>query len=302
MMTPSTAQTVAHSLGTNRPAHALPAWACDSHMHVFDPRFPPSRHWQRTPPLADVAAYRQLQRRLGTTRTVVVNPSTYGTDNACTLDALAQLGEQARGVAVVDASATEAELDRLDAGGICGLRVNFVSPQSWGETTQDMLTTLARKIARLGWHIQIFVHPEQLVALAPALAVLPVPLVVDHMGRIDPAESERGAAYLALRRLLDHGNTWVKLSGAYMRSATGEPGYDDTLPLGRALVRHAPERLVWGSDWPHTTQSPDSVNDAHLADLLYACCGADAVMQRILVDNPARLYGFSTETGTHGTS
>ncbi|MBO1114774.1 amidohydrolase family protein [Bordetella petrii] len=282
----------AHSLGTNRPAHALPDGACDSHMHVFDPRFAPSPHWRRTPPVADVAAYQRLQQRLGTTRTVVVNPSTYGTDNACTLDALARLGPRARGVAVVDADVGAAELDRLAAGGICGLRVNFVTPQSWGDTAVPMLTTLARKAARLGWHIQVFMHPEQLIGLAPVLSGLPVPLVVDHMGRIDPAEGEQGAAYTALRRLLDAGNTWVKLSGAYMRSGAGEPGYADTLWLGRALARHAPQRLVWGSDWPHTTQPADSVNDANLVDLLYRWCGTVQAAHRILVDNPARLYGF----------
>ncbi|WP_353171588.1 amidohydrolase family protein [Paracandidimonas soli] len=286
-------QAVAHSLGTNRPKYALPAGACDSHMHIFDPRFSPSAHWHRTPPVADVETYRRLQRRLGTSRTVVVTPSTYGTDNACTLDAIAQLGRQARGVAVVDAGVSPQELDELAAGGICGLRVNFVTPQSWGETTSGMLTTLAGKVERLGWHIQIFAHPEQLLALSPVLCSLPVSLVIDHMGRIDPAEGECGAAFDAMRRLLDQGNTWVKLSGAYMRSTVGEPGYTDMLALGRALVRHAPERLVWGSDWPHTTQPTLSVNDANLLDLLYAWCGTEDTARRILVDNPAGLYRFS---------
>src|SRR5262249_41505161 len=160
--------------------------------------------------------------------------------------------------------------------GVRGLRVNFVTPQSWGPTTVEMLVTLAGKIERLGWHLQVFVHPEQLVALAATLRDLPVPLVVDHLARIDPREGERGAAYAVLRRLLDDGDTWVKLSGASMRSAGGEPGYDDTLPLGRALVQAAPERLVWGSDWPHTTEAPGTVNDASLVDLLQAWSGAEA--------------------------
>lgn len=285
---------VPHSLGVNLPAHVLPAGACDSHMHIFDPRFSPSPHWTRTPPVAEVSAYRKLQQRLGTSRTVVVTPSTYGTDNACTVDALSQLGDSARGVAVVDASVPPEALDQLAASGVCGLRVNFVTPQSWGETTVDMLTTLARKIARLGWHIQIFVHPEQLIALAPVLSELPVPLVIDHMARIPPGEGAQAEAYSVLRRLLDRGNTWVKLSGAYMRSVVGEPDYADTLPLGRALVSAAPERLVWGSDWPHTTQPLNSVNDASLIDVLYQWCGAEAVVRRVLVDNPCRLYGFTS--------
>ncbi|KAB2901918.1 MAG: amidohydrolase family protein [Burkholderiaceae bacterium] len=296
MNLPELTEPVPHSVGVNRPSRMLPLLACDSHMHIFDARFAPSPHWPRTPPHAPVGAYRQLQQRLGTSRTVVVTPSTYGTDNACTLDALDQLGDSARGVAVVDAAVGGAELARLAARRVRGLRVNFVSPQSWGTTTPQMLTTLADKVARHadcgGWHIQVFAHPEQIVALAPVLRALPVPLVIDHLGRIDPAEGPAAEACDVLRALLDGGNTWVKLSGAYVRSAVHGPGYADTLPLGRALVRAAPERLVWGSDWPHTTETPGTVNDADLVDLLRAWAGSDATMDRILVDNPARLYGF----------
>lgn len=288
---------VPHSVGTNLPSRVLPPLACDSHMHIFDARFAPSPHWPRTPPHAPIAAYRQLQQRLGTMRTVVVTPSTYGTDNACTLDALDQLGDSARGVAVVDAAVEGTELACLAQRRVRGLRVNFVSPQSWGTTTAEMLTTLADKVALHadcgGWHIQVFAHPEQIVALEPVLQALPVPLVIDHMARIDPAKGVSSEAWGTLRRLLDGGNTWVKLSGAYMRSAVHGPSYADTLPLGRALVQAAPERLVWGSDWPHTTEQPGTVNDADLVDLLQAWAGTDAVMDRILVDNPARLYGFS---------
>jgi predicted TIM-barrel fold metal-dependent hydrolase len=283
---------VPHSVGLDRPSRALPANACDSHMHVFDPRFAPSPHWKRQPPHADVAAYRKLQARLGTTRTVVVNPSTYGTDNTCTLDALDQLGARARGVAVVDGNVTDAELHHLATRRVCGLRVNFVTPQAWGITTPEMLKTLASKAAPLGWHIQIFVHPEQLVMLTPMLEMLPTPLVIDHMARIDPAEGPSAMAFGALRDLLDRGNTWVKLSGVYMRSRVGAPRYDDAHALGRALVRAAPERMIWGSDWPHTTEPAGTVNDADLLNVLHSWCDADAVVDRILVDNPAQLYDF----------
>ena len=143
---------------------------------------------------------------------------------------------------------------------------------------------------RPGWHVQVFMHPEQIVALESVLAALPVPLVIDHLGRIAPAEGPSADGYGALRRLLDGGNTWVKLSGAYMRSTA--LAYADTLALAQALVRAAPERLVWGSDWPHTTEAPGTVNDADLVDLLRAWAGSDAAMDRILVANPARLYGF----------
>ena len=294
MRLPPLSHPVAHSVGLNRPARALPALACDAHMHIFAPAFAPSAHWKRTPPEARVDDYRQLQQRLGTSRTVVVTPSTYGTDNACTLDALRQLGASARGVAVVDQDVSDAELASLDAQGVRGLRVNFVSPQSWGTTTQQMLVTLAHKLAGSAWHLQLFAHPDQIVALAPVLQALPVPLVIDHMGRMDPAQGQTAPAYGALRALLDAGNTWVKLSGAYMRSTVHGPTYADTLPLGRALVQAAPERLVWGSDWPHTTEVPGTVNDADLVDLLQHWTGSDAAMDLILVDNPARLYGFDT--------
>ncbi len=296
MNLPRLADPVPHSAGAKRPSRMLPALACDSHMHIFDRRFAPSPHWPRTPPDAPVAAYRRLQQRLGTSRAVVVTPSTYGTDNACTLDALDQLGDQARGVAVVGQGVSDAELARLAARRVRGLRVNFVSPQSCGETTPGMLTALAEQVARhphcAGWHIQMFAQPEQIVAMAPLLQAMPVPLAIDHLGRIDPGEGTTAPAYAVLRRLLDDGNTWVKLSGAYMRSAVQGPGYEDTLPLGRALVQAAPERLVWGSDWPHTTEAPGTVDDAALLDLLRAWAGSDAAMDAILVDNPARLYGF----------
>lgn len=284
---------VPHSAGEQPPALRLPPLACDSHMHIFDPRFAPSTHWKRQPPDAPVAAYRQLQARIGTQRAVIVTPSTYGTDNACTLDALAQMGEAARGVAVVEAGVDAIELQRLHALGVRGLRVNFVTPQSWGTTTPQMLATLAAKVAPLGWHIQVFVHPEQLLAMAALLRGLPVPLVVDHMARLDPAQGAGGDAFDLLCSLLDAGNTWVKLSGAYMRSAVGGPGYADTVAAGQALVRRAPERLVWGSDWPHTTETPGSVDDAALVDLLGRWCEGDAErLARILVDNPAKLYDF----------
>ena len=283
---------VPHSVGLNRPARRLPALACDAHMHIFAPEFAPSAHWPRTPPVARVDDYRRLQQRLGTARTVVVTPSTYGTDNACTLDALRQLGAGARGVAVVDQDASDAALGDLAAQRVCGLRVNFVSPQSWGETTPEMLVTLAHKIAGAGWHLQLFARPEQIVALAPVLQSLPVPLVIDHMGLDDPKAPDLEARALVLR-LLEAGNTWVKLSGAYMRSAVHGPSYADTLPWGRTLVQAAPERMVWGSDWPHTTETPGTVNDGDLVDVLQRWSDSDAVLDRILVDNPARLYGFA---------
>lgn len=283
---------VPHSAGTAAPSRALPAGSCDSHMHIFDPRFAPSPHWQRTPPVADVPAYRLLQKRLGTRRTVVVTPSTYGVDNRCTLAALAELGPDARGVAVVDAEVGLSELKRLDAHGIRGLRVNFYSPQSWGVTPPEMLTTLAAKVAVLGWHVQVLAPAARLVELGPVLRALPVPLVIDHLALIGPQEGVRGPAFALVRRLLDGGRTWLKLSGAYMASRSGGPLFADRDAVATALLAACPRHMLWGSDWPHTTAAPGSVDDALLLDQFGRWCASDAQRDAILVDNPAALYGF----------
>ncbi len=205
---------VPHSAGVQHPTLVAPANACDCHMHVFAPRFPASLHWRRGAPDAPVEAYRLLQRRIGTSRTVVVNPSTYGTDNRCTLDALAGLGAAARGVAVVDMNVTDVELKRLADSNVCGIRINFVTPQSWGVTTGEMLETLAKRVDTLGWHVQVFMLADQIVALADLLRRLPAPLVFDHLTRLPQPAGIAHPAFGVVRKLLDQGRTWIKLSGA----------------------------------------------------------------------------------------
>lgn len=282
---------VPFSAGTRAPKLAAPAGACDCHMHVFDPRFPASPHWTRKPPEAPLHAYRAFQRRIGTTRAVIVNPSTYGTDNRCTLDALAKIGATARGVAVVDTSVPEAELRRMAALGVRGIRVNFVSPQSWGVTTAGMLETLSTRVAALGWHVQVFMLGDQIVALADVLQRLPTPIVIDHLGRLPQPAGVEHRAFDVIRRLLDQGRAWLKLSGAYMDTKVGAPGYLDVGTVARALVKAAPERMVWGSDWPHTT-AETTPDDALLFDLLADWAPDEATRHRILVRNPEHLYGF----------
>ena len=258
---------VPHSAGTRRPSIDVPAKACDCHMHIFDRRFAPSPHWRREPPDAPVAAYRKLQQRLGTERAVIVNPSTYGVDNACTLDALVAMGPSARAVAVVAADIAEPELARMADLGVVGVRVNFVSPQSWGTTTLDMLEATARRVEPYGWHVQVFMHAAQIVEACDVLARLPVPVVIDHLGRIPQPTGVEDPAFAAIVRLLDSGRAWVKLSGAYMDSVTGGPTYADIAGIAKAYVDAAPERVVWGSDWPHTTAT-GPIDDAALVDLL----------------------------------
>jgi predicted TIM-barrel fold metal-dependent hydrolase len=260
-------------------------------MHIFDRRFAPSPHWRRTPPQAPVAAYRRLQERLGTERAVVVNPSTYGTDNACTLDALAVLGPTARGIAVVDVDVADAELKKMSALGVVGIRVNFVTPQSWGTTTFEMLETLSRRVTTVGWHVQVFMQGAQIVAGRDVLARLPTTVVIDHLGRVPQPAGTNDPAFDAIRRLLDSGRAWIKLSGAYMDSVTGAPAYSDVTAVARGFVTAAPERVVWGSDWPHTTAT-GPIDDARLLDLLAVWSPDASVRKQILVDNPSKLYGF----------
>lgn len=285
---------LAHSSGSAAPHLVVPPGACDCHMHIYSDDFAPSPHWKRVPPHAPVDAYRCLQRRLGTTRTVIVQPSTYGIDNRCTLAALKALGPSTRAVVVVDTDVTADTLHQMDRLGVRGVRVNFVTPQSWGETTKERLVATAERICALGWHLQLFALSEQIAALESTLRALPVPLVIDHLARVPQPAWQQEPGYLAVRRLIEQGNTWIKLSGAYMDTLSGPPAYADVSGLARSLVAAAPERMVWGTDWPHPTAriTPD---DAVLLDLLLAWADDDAIRRRILVDNPERLYGFSNE-------
>ena len=281
------------SAGSKPPELKAPRNACDSHMHVFDPRFPPSPHWPRRPPVATVDDYRLTQGRIGTERVVVVTPSTYGTDNRCTLDAVAQFDASARAVIVVDTTITDTELKQYSELGVCGIRVNFVSPQSWGGTSPERLEELAARLHRINlpWHVQVFMRGAQIVEMEDLLNRLPVPLVIDHLAGIPLPSGLAHPAYHVVRTLLDRGNTWVKLSGAYIESRLGAPAYADVSAIARTLVSAAPERLVWGSDWPHTiaASAPD---DAELFDLLADWIQDESIINMVLVSNPETLYGF----------
>jgi D-galactarolactone isomerase len=286
-----TQQAVPWSAGTEPPKLKAPPNACDCHMHIYDSRFPVAPNAKLRPPNATVDDYRRLQKRLGTTRNVVVTPSTYGTDNSCTLDTMAKIGASARSVAVVDTSVADAELKRLNDLGIRGIRFNLVQS---GATTVDMIEPLSKRVNDLGWHVQIHMLGDQIVEIGDLLKRLPSPIVFDHRARIpEPAGVDHPAFALVLN-LLDKGRTWVKLSGAYMDTRTGPPAYADVSKVARAYVKAAPQRMVWGSDWPHPTEKADSKpDDAILFDLLADWAPDEAIRDRILVDNPAALYGFN---------
>jgi D-galactarolactone isomerase len=279
------------SSGTAPPKLKAPPNACDCHMHVYSSRFPAAPNAELRPPDASADAHRLLQKRLGTTRTIVVNPSTYGTDNSCTLDAIAQFGAGARGVAVVDTSVTDAELKRLNDLGVRGIRFNLVQS---GATTIDMVEPLSKRVNDLGWHVQIHMLGDAIVENADLFQRLPSPIVFDHMGHIPQPAGVDHPAFALVLKMLDRGRTWVKLSGAYMETKVGPPSFADVSKVAQAYVKAAPERLVWASDWPHPTEKADSKpDDAVLFDLLADWAPDEAIRNRILVDNPVALYGFS---------
>ena len=267
---------------------STPAGTCDCHMHVYDgTRFPPPRPESRMQPGARVEDYRLFQQRIGTSRTIVVTPAAYFVDNDVTLDAIAQLGPQARGVAVVHPTVTDAELKRLAAGGVRGIRFTQFDPNT-ATTTLDMIEPLAKRVEPLGWHVQIHLRADQIVAAAELLQRLPGTIVFDHLGRLSPAGTE-DPAFATIRRMLDGGRAWMKLSGAYMFDTP--PHYANAAPIAQAYIAAAPERMVWGSDWPHPTER-DKPDDAVLFDLVADWAPDAKTRQRILVDNPAMLYGF----------
>ncbi len=288
---------VAFSAGTDQPAVAVPADACDCHVHVYDSRFPATPGARLLPPDASVGDYGRLQQRIGTTRTVLVTPSTYGTDNGCMLEGLVALGEQARGVAVIDGSESEGELQRLQALGVRGVRLNLSLGVS---DTADLLEPLAARIAPLGWHLQLLMAPDLLASLAPVLRRLSVPLVFDHFGRIAPAQAGTHAAHAMLLELLAEGKAWIKLSGGYIVSplhTVEDPALD---ALAHSYLRCAPHRVLWGSDWPHATATagvqplPDDARQVdRLAQWVDGAGQRAATLHSVLVDNPSALYGFA---------
>jgi D-galactarolactone isomerase len=270
------------------PRLQAPAGTCDTHMHFYHHRYPAAPTALIEPPDAWVDDYRALQRRLGLARVVVVQPTTYGRDNTCMLDAMAELGDTARGVVVVDDTAEDAELERLTARGVRGVRFHMLPG---GALPWEQLETVAARVAPFGWHVQLQLDGHELAARRARLERLPCPLVVDHVGRFMPPRGVDAEGFGALLGLLDGGRCWVKLSAPYESAPGTGPGYATVAPLARALARAAPERMLWASNWPHPGQDP-APGDAGLLDLLLDWVDDDAVRDRILVDNPAALYGF----------
>ena len=275
------------------PRRALPDGACDCHVHFFQPHFaePP----QTGTPLASIDSYRAMQARLGLQRVVVVQANAYGDDNRGVLEALAAFGAAARGVVVVRPGVDEAQLQAMHAQGARGVRFHLLPGGTLG---WDDLDAVVARIRPLGWHVQVQLDGWQLPLHAERLRALPVPVVVDHIGKYlaQGVPQTDDPAFHALQRLLDAGHAWVKLSAPYESSRSGAPRYDDVSRLARALVVSHPERCVWASNWPHPGRMP-APDDAALMGLLQHWAPDEVSRRRILVHNPAALYGFDSTKG-----
>jgi predicted TIM-barrel fold metal-dependent hydrolase len=290
---PARAQQVPWSSGTAPAKTKAPPNAADCHHHIYSSRFKVDPNSTLRPGDASLADYRLLQKRIGTSRNVIVQPSTYGIYNDGLIEALSECGPSARGVAVVNASVTDDELRRLDTARVRGVRFNLAT--AGGATGMEMLEPVAKRIAPMGWHVQFNMSAEMTLAAKDVLDRLPCQIVFDHLAHIPQPAGASHPAFAVVAELMQKGKAWVKLSGAYQDTEVGPPTYADTIPLAQAYVKAAPERLVWGSDWPHPSEQrkPTLPDDAVLFDLLAQWVPDEAVRNRILVDNPSKLYGFA---------
>jgi predicted TIM-barrel fold metal-dependent hydrolase len=287
------AQQVPWSTGTAAAKTKAPPGATDCHHHIYSAHFRIDPNSTLRPGDASVADYKLLQKRIGTSRNVIVQPSTYGVFNDGLVEALRDCGPTARGVAVVNTSVTDDELKRLHAAGVRGVRFNLANR---GATTMEMLEPVAKRVAPLGWHIQFNMSADTTLAAKDVLYRLPCPMVFDHLAHLPEPAGIDHPAFAVVVDLLQQGKGWLKLSGAYADTKVGPPTYADSTVVAKAYVKAAPDRLVWGSDWPHPSEQGNPAplpDDALLFDLLAQWAPDEAVRNRILVDNPARLYGFA---------
>ena len=287
------------SLHDGQPDFQSPPGGCDAHFHVFGParRYPYAGDLRYTPPLAPLADYLKLAAKLRLSRFVFVQPSAYGRDNRCMLDAMREVGvRQCRGIVDIDENEPDAELERLNAVGVRGVRINLspVKPFESGFAPKLLprIARLGARCAEIGWHLD-FLTPGWLTAeLMPTLKKLKLDFTLAHFGMFQAKDGADQPGFRQLLELARHGERrcWVKLTGVYRMSAAG--GFGDVAPMARALVEAAPDRLIWGSDYPHLSFA-DKVGSVELWNLLGRWAPDETTRRRILVDNPQRLFGFS---------
>ena len=279
----------------SKPRLKLPRGACDTHVHVFGPgaRFPYDPGRATLPADAPKEALFSLHDFLGIERCVIVHTAAHGFDNAATADALAAKRGTYRGVALAPTTISDPELTALDAAGFCGVRFHYMRHLKQAAPIDEVIA-FGRRLAALGWHLQIHMQADLIAELAPAIHRSPVPVVIDHMGRIDASLGLAHPHFRALLRLLDDRNVWVKVSGCDRATRQGPP-YADAVPFARKLVAEAADRVVWGLDWPHPNHQGPVPDDGALVDLIVEMAPTETARHALLVDNPQRLYRFSSK-------
>jgi 2-pyrone-4,6-dicarboxylate lactonase len=272
-----------------KPTFQLPMGACDAHCHVFGPGhiFPYAPNRRYTPADAPKETLAELHKFLGVSRAVIVQASCHGSDNRAMLDALTHSPETLRGVAIADGNTPDEEYKTLHAAGVRGVRFNFVKHLG-GAPAMDVFWSVLRKVEPLGWHIVLHMDAKDIESLTPLIKQLPMPFVIDHMGRVESAKGTEQPAFRALLGLVAMPNCWIKVSGSERISF---PPYDAAIPFARALVDAAPDRCLWGTDFPHPNPTHEA-DEADLVDLIPKFAPDAAVQKKLLVDNPARLYEF----------
>jgi 2-pyrone-4,6-dicarboxylate lactonase len=278
---------------THSPKFQVPDNATDAHCHIFGPGdvypYAPDRSY--TPPDAGLDKFKNLQKILGLNRAVLVNASCHGTNNDPILDAIAQSGGAYRGVANVDETFTEADFETLHDGGCRGCRFNFVQHLG-GVPDMKVFHSIINKIEQLGWHVVLHFDAGDLLNFKDLLDKLPIPYIIDHMGRVPTKDGLDQEPFQLLLEFARRDNCWVKVCGAERISTMGPP-FTDAVPFAKALVEIAPDRVLWGTDWPHPNIKEHMPNDGDLVDLIPLIAPSTELQQKLLVDNPHRLYGFS---------
>jgi 2-pyrone-4,6-dicarboxylate lactonase len=277
---------------TRKPKFRPPPLACDAHCHVFGPaaKFPYAPDAPYWPPDAPFEALQALHAKLGIERAVIVHASCHGADMRATLDAIARSAGKYRGTAIIDETYDDQAFKRMHDGGIRGVRFNFVQHLGGRPDMQFFDRTVAR-LRDMSWHLILHLDSSDLVEFRQKFETIPVPMVIDHMGRVRAAEGLAQAPFKVLLEFMQNENFWVKICGAERISSKGPP-FDDAVPFARALIEAAPDRILWGTDWPHPNVGKHMPNDGDLVDLFARMAPTAELQRKILVDNPARLYGF----------
>lgn len=281
----------------HKPRIALPPGACDAHCHIFGPfdRFALPADRSFTPNEAPESALRRLHDHLGFDRAVIVQSQGQGFDHRPLLDALARGAGRYRGVALLKPDSREEDIAALDAAGVCGVRFNFLSHLG-GAPDKEALRTVVAKVRPFGWHVAIHVAGEDIVTYEGLIRSIEAPVVIDHMARPRLEAGMDGPALKTLRALVDGGRVWVKLSGADRLSAAGAP-YGDVAPIAARIFRHAPERMLWGTDWPHVNLHAPMPDDGDLVDLLADIVPDEKERRGMLVDTPGMFFKFPPQAG-----